>query len=243
MSRRASTSDTRGKRRLSLTGEDSEKRTRPDNVRMAPHSRDAAAPGPPNSASSTSSTHSFQRGDRVSDPLSKQPLSRRDQEYSSPTMSSPGSSSSDRGSGTARGSAPPRHAHGGESSSSASWPRRPTWQTEGLSDRREQPHWQHDVRDSRDQLDQRSQSDSKTTSLSRGATPSTSALAPNPQAPVKNQAAFVNKLYSMLEDEKIAKSGLLYWSADGTSFVCPNPTEFSKFVSGVVVYCLACARG
>ncbi|WOO79234.1 Heat stress transcription factor B-2a [Vanrija pseudolonga] len=48
--------------------------------------------------------------------------------------------------------------------------------------------------------------------------------------PTKTQAAFVGKLYSMLEDEKIAKSRLLFWSEDGTSFVCPNPTEFSKDV-------------
>ncbi|KAL1409947.1 Flocculation suppression protein [Vanrija albida] len=34
----------------------------------------------------------------------------------------------------------------------------------------------------------------------------------------------------MLEDEKITSSRLLFWSEDGTSFVCPNPTEFSKDV-------------
>ncbi|KAE8539527.1 hypothetical protein D1P53_004629 [Cryptococcus gattii VGV] len=46
--------------------------------------------------------------------------------------------------------------------------------------------------------------------------------------PPKTQAAFVGKLYSMLEDEDIAKTGLIYWSAKGTTFTCPNPTEFSN---------------
>ncbi|GMK54737.1 hypothetical protein CspeluHIS016_0113230 [Cutaneotrichosporon spelunceum] len=50
------------------------------------------------------------------------------------------------------------------------------------------------------------------------------------QPPPKTQAAFVGKLYSMLEDDKIRRSGLLHWSQDGSSFVCPNPTEFSKEV-------------
>nr|ODO00462.1 hypothetical protein L204_02456 [Cryptococcus depauperatus CBS 7855] len=48
--------------------------------------------------------------------------------------------------------------------------------------------------------------------------------------PPKTQAAFVGKLYSMLEDEEIAKTGLIYWSAEGKTFTCPNPTEFSKVV-------------
>ncbi|WVO12463.1 hypothetical protein L204_100062 [Cryptococcus depauperatus] len=47
--------------------------------------------------------------------------------------------------------------------------------------------------------------------------------------PPKTQAAFVGKLYSMLEDEEIAKTGLIYWSAEGKTFTCPNPTEFSNF--------------
>ncbi|WVR07747.1 hypothetical protein IAU60_004790 [Kwoniella sp. DSM 27419] len=46
----------------------------------------------------------------------------------------------------------------------------------------------------------------------------------------KTQAAFVGKLYSMLEDDEIIKTGLIYWSAGGTTFTCPNPTEFSKVV-------------
>lgn len=46
--------------------------------------------------------------------------------------------------------------------------------------------------------------------------------------PLKTQAAFVGKLYAMLEDEEIKKTGLIYWSSDGTIFTCPNPTEFSK---------------
>ncbi|WWC91626.1 uncharacterized protein L201_006572 [Kwoniella dendrophila CBS 6074] len=48
--------------------------------------------------------------------------------------------------------------------------------------------------------------------------------------PQKTQAAFVGKLYSMLEDDDIVKTGLIYWSAEGTTFTCPNPQEFSKIV-------------
>lgn len=46
--------------------------------------------------------------------------------------------------------------------------------------------------------------------------------------PLKTQAAFVGKLYAMLEDEEITRTGLIHWSADGTIFTCPNPTEFAK---------------
>ncbi|KAK4687929.1 hypothetical protein P7C73_g2191, partial [Tremellales sp. Uapishka_1] len=48
--------------------------------------------------------------------------------------------------------------------------------------------------------------------------------------PAKTQAAFVGKLYAMLEDEKIAETGLIYWSSDGSIFTCPNPTEFARVV-------------
>ncbi|ORX40678.1 hypothetical protein BD324DRAFT_15361 [Kockovaella imperatae] len=48
------------------------------------------------------------------------------------------------------------------------------------------------------------------------------------QPPAKTQAAFVGKLYAMLEDEEIIKTGLIHWSPDGTIFTCPNPTEFAK---------------
>ncbi|WVQ67087.1 uncharacterized protein L199_005281 [Kwoniella botswanensis] len=48
--------------------------------------------------------------------------------------------------------------------------------------------------------------------------------------PQKTQAAFVGKLYSILEDEDIVKTGLIYWSAEGTTFTCPNPQEFAKIV-------------
>lgn len=51
----------------------------------------------------------------------------------------------------------------------------------------------------------------------------------------KTQAAFVNKLYTMLEDEAITKSGLIGWSSDGTVFSCLNPTDFSKSVSDSVL--------
>jgi hypothetical protein len=46
--------------------------------------------------------------------------------------------------------------------------------------------------------------------------------------PMKTQAAFVGKLYSMLEDDDILTTGLIHWSSEGTTFTCPNPTEFSK---------------
>ena len=46
--------------------------------------------------------------------------------------------------------------------------------------------------------------------------------------PMKTQAAFVGKLYAMLQNEEIARTDLIRWSADGTSFTCPNPTEFAK---------------
>ena len=57
--------------------------------------------------------------------------------------------------------------------------------------------------------------------------------------PMKTQAAFVGKLYAMLEDEDIVKTGLIHWSVDGTVFTCPNPTEFSRCVCG----CDRCLRG
>ena len=46
--------------------------------------------------------------------------------------------------------------------------------------------------------------------------------------PAKTQAAFVGKLYAMLEDEEIIKTGLIHWSTDGSMFTCPNPQEFAK---------------
>lgn len=50
------------------------------------------------------------------------------------------------------------------------------------------------------------------------------------QMGIKTQAVFVGKLYAMLEDEEIKKSGLIAWSADGNVFSCLNPTEFSRSV-------------
>jgi hypothetical protein len=44
----------------------------------------------------------------------------------------------------------------------------------------------------------------------------------------KNQPVFVTKLYNMLEDPAIARTGLLKWSADGAGFVCTDPTEFAR---------------
>lgn len=46
----------------------------------------------------------------------------------------------------------------------------------------------------------------------------------------KTQSGFVGKLFAMLEDAEIQKTGLIQWSPEGTTFVCPNPTEFSKVV-------------
>ena len=44
----------------------------------------------------------------------------------------------------------------------------------------------------------------------------------------KNQPVFVTKLYNMLEDPAIVRTGLLKWSADGAGFVCTDPTEFAR---------------
>lgn len=44
------------------------------------------------------------------------------------------------------------------------------------------------------------------------------------------QAAFVNKLYQMLEDPNVTRSGLLEWAHDGKSFICNNPAEFAREV-------------
>ena len=48
------------------------------------------------------------------------------------------------------------------------------------------------------------------------------------QMGIKTQAVFVGKLYAMLEDEDIKRSGLIGWSDDGNVFSCLNPTEFSR---------------
>lgn len=46
----------------------------------------------------------------------------------------------------------------------------------------------------------------------------------------KSSAVFVTKLFNMLEDPDIKRSGLLKWSDDGAGFVCNDPTEFAKLV-------------
>lgn len=48
--------------------------------------------------------------------------------------------------------------------------------------------------------------------------------------PPKTQTGFVGKLYSMLEDDEIGGTGFLYWANNGSTFVCPNPTEFARWV-------------
>ncbi|KAJ3151899.1 hypothetical protein HK101_001855, partial [Irineochytrium annulatum] len=47
-------------------------------------------------------------------------------------------------------------------------------------------------------------------------------------APSANQAAFIHKLYSMLEDVNV--QGLICWDPTGTFFIVNNPTDFSKSV-------------
>jgi hypothetical protein len=44
----------------------------------------------------------------------------------------------------------------------------------------------------------------------------------------KSQPVFVTKLYNMLQDPAIKRSGLLKWSQDGAGFICTNPTDFSR---------------
>ena len=44
----------------------------------------------------------------------------------------------------------------------------------------------------------------------------------------KSQPVFVTKLFNMLEDPAIARSGLLKWSQDGAGFICTDPTEFAR---------------
>jgi hypothetical protein len=44
----------------------------------------------------------------------------------------------------------------------------------------------------------------------------------------KNQPVFVTKLFNMLEDPEIRRSGLLKWSDDGGGFICTDPQEFAK---------------
>jgi hypothetical protein len=65
------------------------------------------------------------------------------------------------------------------------------------------------------------------TNPSRGLSP-TGGGSSSSQSQPKTQAAFVGKLYTILQDPEIAKARLLFWSDDGLSFVCPNPTEFAK---------------
>lgn len=36
----------------------------------------------------------------------------------------------------------------------------------------------------------------------------------------------------MLEDPGIQAAGLLKWAEDGQGFVCPDPSEFARWVSG-----------
>lgn len=47
-------------------------------------------------------------------------------------------------------------------------------------------------------------------------------------ASTKTEITFASKLYYMLEDEEVQGTGLVHWSAEGTSFICPNTAEFSK---------------
>ena len=67
------------------------------------------------------------------------------------------------------------------------------------------------------------------TRLSSPATPYYSASGQSvSNPPQKVQSAFVGKLYAMLQDDDITRTGLIHWSADGSVFTCPNPTEFAR---------------
>ncbi|BEJ11343.1 hypothetical protein CspHIS471_0107650 [Cutaneotrichosporon sp. HIS471] len=215
------------KRRLSLTIDDSDKRQRSEDSHMsigrsAIPSRDGAATPPAASPASSSMEQETELNE---------------------------SGSARQGYASASASASPTSSDGGEASRptprpTASGPRAPTWQTDAPApDQRQWPREQRTnlraregSRDdrNRDHLDPRGTMPSLPSSSAHheerrspsGGTYSNQLVQPPP----KTQAAFVGKLYSMLEDDKIRRSGLLHWSQDGSSFVCPNPTEFSKEV-------------
>lgn len=252
MSRRESTPETQRKRSLSF-GEDSsaEKRARrnDESAMRRDASREGSAGPSIVSLASSAGSHPPRRAVESNRGPNEPPLKSR-QDYSTPPSSSPVSSASEQ--------SPPRQESRRQAESSSSQrAARPTWQTaepdrlderwERRRDRereRERDDRDYD-RDDRDR-DDRSRDDRSRggdsierdhrdrelragSTASRAVTPSGFSLGAGLNAPpAKTQAAFVGKLYSMLEDEKITKSGLLYWSQDGTSFVCPNPTEFSK---------------
>jgi hypothetical protein len=212
------------KRRLSLTNDDSDKRQRSEDSHMsigrsAIPSRGDGATTPP-AASSASSSLEQELG-----------------------PNEPGSARQ----GYASASASPTSSDDGDSSRpaprpSTSAPRAPTWQTDAPA--ADQRQWSREQKPSirareetrddrnRDHLDPRGPMPSRpsgSTHHDERRSPSGGAYANQlVQPPPKTQAAFVGKLYSMLEDDKIRRSGLLHWSQDGSSFVCPNPTEFSK---------------
>jgi hypothetical protein len=222
MSGRATTPEGRGKRSHSFGADSSsaEKRSRreDDSARRDLSRQDA---GPSTMASSSSHRRQARSSDSTSLHSGSIQLKPR---YSSPTMSDPISSPSADSSDTRRGS----HSRQ-PNEPSTSLHARPTWQTEPS----EQSEREWSVREERDRdPDSREPRDQElratSTNPSRGLTPPASGSGLLQAQPPRTQAAFVNKLYSMLEDNKIADSRLLYWSTDGTSFVCPNPTEFSK---------------
>ncbi|KLT38764.1 hypothetical protein CC85DRAFT_289209 [Cutaneotrichosporon oleaginosum] len=207
------------KRRLSLINDDADKRQRSEDSHMsigrsAISSRGDGAATPP--AASSSSSLEQEPGPGESGSLSASPTS------------------SDGGEEASRAAPRP----------STSAPRAPTWQTDAPTpDQRQWPREQRtNLRASDDNREDRNRDhpDSRGTVPSRPSgsahhedrrSPSGGAYANQlVQPPPKTQAAFVGKLYSMLEDDKTRRSGLLHWSQDGSSFVCPNPTEFSKEV-------------
>ncbi|GBB99720.1 hypothetical protein RclHR1_36010001, partial [Rhizophagus clarus] len=67
-----------------------------------------------------------------------------------------------------------------------------------------------------------------TTTTTTTATTATTTTTPTPAAAHKTQAAFVNKLYTMVEDQSI--QNLISWAPSGDVFSVSNPTEFSKSV-------------
>ncbi|CAG8516464.1 155_t:CDS:2 [Ambispora gerdemannii] len=89
------------------------------------------------------------------------------------------------------------------------------------------------VNDNRSENIKKDQTITVTTSSPTSVSPTTSTLAnislnPNMSSNHKTQAAFVNKLYTMVEDQSIQH--LISWAPSGDVFSVSNPTEFSKTV-------------
>lgn len=242
MSRRGSTPEPRSvKRRHSLVEaeESPEKRSRGAEDDKSPRSNSnslsegSMAAGPSRNASDESSHHSYPAADGPSEPQRSRNATPPSAE-SSPVSSDEGVGDAEDHSRSRLSASAPTSLRRPASSSGVI--RRPSWQTVPLTHRPESEapesrSWGR--RGSNDPRDAQDHHEPLMTPrhVSLTLTPPTNFISSGNtmnHPPAKTQAAFVGKLYSMLEDEKIAKSRLLFWSEDGTSFVCPNPTEFSK---------------